>query len=186
VIETERLVLRLPENSDVAAWTEMLADPEVARYLGPPMDSREAVAAHIERVRERHDADGFGLLTIVRKADGQVIGRAGYLAWDTRTWTPTTARDAGTHAEVEIGWTLARECWGSGYATEAGAACRDHGFVQLGFPHIAAVILHGNGRSVAVAQRLGLRHERDIRTASGYDSQVFGMTRGRWEELAKA
>jgi RimJ/RimL family protein N-acetyltransferase len=53
---------------------------------------------------------------------------------------------------------------------------------QLGLPHIAAVIMRGNERSVAVAHRLGMRHERDIRTASGYDSQVYGVTKASWEE----
>jgi RimJ/RimL family protein N-acetyltransferase len=150
------------------------------------MDSREAVAAHIERVRERHEADGFGLLAMVRKEDGRVIGRARFLAWDTRTWTSSTLREAGIHGEVEIGWTLAPDCWGAGYATEAGAACRDHGFVELGLPHIAALIMRGNERSVAVARRLGMRLERDVRTANGYDSQVYGITRGAWAELRTA
>jgi RimJ/RimL family protein N-acetyltransferase len=186
VIETERLLLRVTEASDVDPWAAMLADPEVARYLGPPMDSREAVAAHIERVRERHEADGFGLLAMVRKEDGRVIGRAGFLAWDTRTWTSSTLREAGIHGEVEIGWTLAPDCWGAGYATEAGAACRDHGFVELGLPHIAALIMRGNERSVAVAHRLGMRHERDVRTANGFDSHVLGITRGAWAELRTA
>jgi RimJ/RimL family protein N-acetyltransferase len=70
------VVLRVPEDADVDPWTAMLADPEVARYLGPPMDSRKAVEAHVERVRERHEADGFGLLAVVHKTDGRVIGRA--------------------------------------------------------------------------------------------------------------
>ena len=185
MIETERLLLRVPEEGDLDAWTAMLADPDVARYLGPPMDTREAVAAHLERVRERHEADGFGLLAVERKADGRVIGRAGFLVWDSRTWASTTLRDAGAHGEVEIGWTLARECWGAGYATEAGVACRDHGFTELGLPHIAALILRGNVRSVAVARRLGMRHERDVQTANGFDSQLFGITRAAWEELPR-
>jgi RimJ/RimL family protein N-acetyltransferase len=175
----------VPEDSDLDAWTAMLADPEVSRFLGPPLDTRGAVAAHLDRARERHAADGFGLLAAVRKADGRVIGRAGFLVWDTRTWAPTTLRDAGEHAQVEIGWTLARDCWGEGYATEAGAACRDHGFTQLRLAHVAALIMRGNDRSVAVARRLGMQHERDVRTANGFDSQVFGITRAAWEKLRR-
>ncbi len=177
-IETERLLLRVPDESDVDAWTAILTDPEVARFLGPPFASRAEVAAHIRTVQERHEADGFGLLAVVRKDDGDVIGRSGSLVWDTRTWSTTTRREAGEHAEVEVGWTLAPEAWGFGYATEAGEACRDYGFAHLGLTRVAAVIQHGNERSFAVARRLGMRHERDIRTLKGFDAQLWAVQRG--------
>jgi RimJ/RimL family protein N-acetyltransferase len=176
LIETNRLLLRLPENSDIDAWTAMLTDQDVARYLGPPIDSRGAVATHIQAIRDRHEADGFGLLAVVRKEDGRVIGRSGFLVWDKRTWSPTTLREAGNHAEVEIGWTLVRDCWGFGYATEAGEACRDHGFDELHLRRIAAVIQHDNQRSIAVARRLGMSHERDIRTRKGFAAQLWIVT----------
>jgi RimJ/RimL family protein N-acetyltransferase len=176
MIETERLLLRPPEDSDMDAWTEMLLNPEVTRYLGPPIDSRDAVAAHIRTIRERHEADGFGLLAVVRKQDGRVIGRSGFLVWDRRTWTPTSFRDAGEQAEIEIGWTLVRKCWGFGYATEAGEACRGHGFANLGARRIAAVIQHDNERSLAVARRLGMRREQDIRTGKGFEAQLWIVT----------
>jgi RimJ/RimL family protein N-acetyltransferase len=176
VIDTERLILRRPEASDVDDWAAMLGDPEVARFLGPPLESREAVAAHIEIARERHQADGFGLLTVVRKEDGRVIGRSGFLVWDKRSWATTTLQDACEHAEVEIGWTLARDCWGFGYATEAGAACRDYGIGMLGLEQTAGVIQHGNDRSFAVACRLGMKRERDIVTANGFEAQFWITT----------
>src|SRR5262245_59104574 len=177
MIETDRLRLRVPEEADVDAWTAMLGDPEVARYLGPPLDSGEAVAGHIRWIRELHATDGFGPLAIVRKDDMRVIGRSGFLVWDTRTWQPRCLADAHDHAEVEIGWTLARDCWGFGYASEAGGACRDHGFAVLGLDRIAAVIDPANGRSIAVAQRLGMSHERDIRVAQRFQSQLWIVSR---------
>jgi len=185
IIETERLLLRVPEDSDVDAWTAMLTDEEVARYLGPPFDSRAAVAAHVRTVRERHGADGFGLLAVVRREDRLVIGRSGFLVWDTGTWTTSTRRDADERAEVEIGWTLARDCWGFGYATEAGEACRDYGFTELGLTRIAAVIQHGNRRSTAVARRLGMRHEQDIRTAKGFEAELWIVRRRSAGELGQ-
>jgi RimJ/RimL family protein N-acetyltransferase len=177
-IETERLLLRVPDESDLDAWTAMLTDPEVARYLGPPFGSRAEVAEHIRTVQERHEADGFGQLAVVRKDDGAVIGRAGFLVWDTRTWSTTTLREVGRHAQVEVGWTLARDAWGFGYATEAGAACRDDGFARLGLSRLAAVIQHGNEPSFAVARRLGMRRERDIRTLKGFEAQLWAVQAG--------
>jgi RimJ/RimL family protein N-acetyltransferase len=179
MIETERFVMRPPDDGDIDAWTTMLTERETARYLGPPIDSREAVAAHIRTARDRHREDGFGLLAVVRKDDSRVIGRSGFLVWNRRTWTPTTRGEAGEDAEVEIGWTLVRDCWGAGYATEAATACRDYGFRGLGLPRIAAVIQHGNERSIAVARRLGMRREQDIRTGKGFECQLWVAARGR-------
>jgi RimJ/RimL family protein N-acetyltransferase len=177
-IETARLLLRRPGESDVEPWTKMLADPAVARYLGPPLGDRASVVAHMLAALERDEVDGFGMLTIERKQDHRAIGRSGFLVWDRRTWTPTTLLEADEHAEVEIGWTLARDCWGRGYATEAGAACRDSGFHSLGRDRIIAVIQPGNGRSMAVARRLGMQWEMDTRTAKGFDVQVWVAHRG--------
>jgi RimJ/RimL family protein N-acetyltransferase len=173
MIETERLRLRVPDDADIDAWAAMLGDPEVGRYIGSPPSSRQAVAAQIRWIRERHAADGFGPLAIVLKDDGRVVGRSGFLVWDTRTWQPRTLAEAGDHAQVEIGWTLARDCWGFGYATEAGRACRDHGFAALGLDQIAAIIDPANARSTAVAQRLDMRHERDIRLTQGSEAQLW-------------
>jgi RimJ/RimL family protein N-acetyltransferase len=183
-IESARLLLRPPTERDVDAWAGFLTDPAVARYLGPPLRDRDAVVAHVEKVLERHEEDGFGLLAVERKADGRVIGRSGFLVWDRRTWRPSTLRDAGDAAEVEIGWALARDCWGEGYATEAGAACRDVGLAELGCRRIAAIIHPENHRSQAVARRLGMEPAEELRTASGFAAQlwVVGARQGRPRE----
>jgi RimJ/RimL family protein N-acetyltransferase len=172
-IETTRLVLREPVESDAEEWTAMLTDPEVSRYLGPPVDSRAAVLRHIRIARERHGSDGFGLLAVVRKEDEHVIGRSGFLVWNRRTWSPTSLRNAGDESVVEIGWTLNRGCWGLGYATEAGKACRDYGFAELGLDRVAAVIQPANLRSASVARRLEMHFEQAIRTANGFDAQLW-------------
>ena len=154
----------------------MLTDPVVARYLGPPVGSPADVARHIRMCGERHAADGFGLLAIERKDDGRVVGRSGFLVWDRRTWAPTTLREAGEHGEVEIGWTLAVDCWGLGYATEAGSACLEHGHTALGRERVIAVIQPANDRSIAVARRLGMAQEQAVRTARGFDVGIWVST----------
>ena len=176
MIEAEKLILRPPVERDVDAWTSILTDPLVARYLGSPIRGRADVERHVRMCAERHAADGFGLLAVERKADRRVIGRSGFLVWDRRRWTPTTLADASEHGDVEIGWTLASDCWGLGYATEAGAACLAHGLDTLGRERIISVIQHANDRSVAVATRLGMEHEQDVRTARGFDVGIWVST----------
>ena len=173
ILETERLLLRPPIEEDLEAWAVMLSDPEVIRFLTG--STRHEVAAHIQTVRERHAADGFGLVAVVSKEDDRVLGRAGLLVWDARTWTPTTLADAGEDGELEIGWTLAREFWGRGYATEAGAAARDYALEELGRPRVISLIAHGNERSVNVAEKLGLAYERDVETHRREIVQLFAL-----------
>ena len=174
ILETERLLLRPPNERDLDAWAAMLGDPEVMRFL--TRATRSDVATHIQMVLERHAADGFGLVSVVRKEDDRVIGRAGLLVWDTRTWRPTTLRDAGEDGEIEIGWALAREHWGRGYATEAGAASRDYALGVLGRTRLISLIAYGNERSVNVAQKLGLAYERDVETHRREVVQLFSLT----------
>ena len=175
-LETDRLVLRAPVPEDAETLAPMYADPEVMRYVG---DGRTLTRAETERsVRrmiERWDADGFGLFTTVRKEDGAVIGRVGLLVWNSDTWEPTTrAEGAEVPTEVEVGYTLGRDFWGRGYATEAAGAVRDYALGGLGAERLIALIIHGNTASENVARKLGLAHERNIMLGRR-EAQLFAM-----------
>ncbi|MFD0540845.1 GNAT family N-acetyltransferase [Actinomadura luteofluorescens] len=61
-----------------------------------------------------------------------------------------------------VGWCLAREHWGKGYATEAARASLDYCLRELGAEEVISVILPGNSPSIAVAERIGHRYLRDI------------------------
>ncbi len=58
--------------------------------------------------------------------------------------------------EIELGWTLARDRWGRGYATEAAAACLSAGLAHLGAPRIVALVDAENEPSLRVAERIGM------------------------------
>jgi RimJ/RimL family protein N-acetyltransferase len=57
--------------------------------------------------------------------------------------------------ELEIGWTVLREFWNQGYATEAAAACRDHAFGELGRDRLISLIARENTPSIRVAEKIG-------------------------------
>jgi RimJ/RimL family protein N-acetyltransferase len=175
-LQTDRLVLRAPVPEDTETLAPMYADPEVMRYVG---DGRTLTRAETERsVRrmiEHWAADGFGLFTTVRKEDGAVIGRVGLLVWNTETWEPTTrAQGAEVPTEVEVGYTLGRDFWGCGYATEAAGAVRDYALGRLGAERLIALIIHGNTASENVARKLGLEYERDIMLGRR-EAQLFAL-----------
>jgi ribosomal-protein-alanine N-acetyltransferase len=160
-IETERLVLRRPRLSDAKALHAMYGDPEVMRYIGDGSTLTPAkTRAWIEKALARWKADGFGHFVIEK--DRKVIGRAGFLVWDPDEWKTGTLADLGDHAAIELGWMLAQEHWGNGYATEAAIALRNYGFKELKFERLISLITHGNDASVKVAERLGARYVRDV------------------------
>ena len=104
---------------------------------------------------DRWKSWGMSLCSLERREDGRVLGRAGFLRWDPGTW------QVGGD-ETELGWLLAREHWGHGYATEAALALRDWAVAERGLTRLISLIRPGNDRSVRVAERIGERYERDV------------------------
>ena len=158
-LETERLLLRPIEPADVDAFAPYMADPEIVRFIGGEMLSRDQVVKRLALWRRRFDTDGFGPLALVRREDGCVVGRCSLLVWQVPEWETTTAAEATGPWELELGWILGREHWGRGYATEAGRAVAGFAFEQLERDRLISLIAEKNTRSAAVAQRLGMTVE---------------------------
>jgi len=161
MIETERLLLRLPEPDDAASVARQIGDPEVMRYIGPTADAIHA-AERIRQMRRAWDVDGFGRFVVVRRDTGEAIGRVGILVWDPATWRHGTRRAIGPQAEIELGWTFERAAWGHGFATEAAAAVRDWALAEIRPSRLISLIHPANDRSQRVAAKLGERYVDDV------------------------
>jgi len=176
-VETERLILRKPKKSDAKALLEAHSDPEVMRYIGlGETRDLEQTRAWLEKALRRWKVDGFGHPVIERKEDGRVLGRAGFLVWNPDTWETGTLAELGEQSVVELGWMLAQEHWGNGYAVEAATALRDHGFRDLGFERLISLILRGNERSERVAEKIGSRYVRDV-SRGDWTARLFAVNR---------
>lgn len=152
MIETERPVLRGPRRDD--DLTEWIADTEVQRWIGGPDDPAEL----IERWMRRWERNGVGQFVV--ELDGKLIGRVGFIVWDSRTWETSAYDLAGGHAETELGWAILSAHWGKGYATEAALAARD----WIERDRVVSLIDPANVRSQRVAEKLGARVERRVDT----------------------
>ena len=163
VFETERLLIRPYTPDDAADAFEMYGDPEVTRFLGDGIveESVETQREALERVNRRYAelGAGFGFWAIVEKATGRIAG--------TLILKPMPGS-----TEIEVGWHLARRAWGNGYATEAARRCLQYAFETLGLKRIVAVTMPENERSMAVARRLGMKHEGRAR-AYDRDLELF-------------
>lgn len=153
MIETDRLLLRKPRPDDAPAFAEMLRDAEVMHFIGGVTD--EPAEDVVDSWHARWSANGVGPFVVVRREDDRVLGRAGIVVWDTRTWRNCTRAEAGEHAQEELGWALLREHWGRGYATESARAIREWAWREAGVAHLISLIHPDNSSSRRVAERLG-------------------------------
>jgi RimJ/RimL family protein N-acetyltransferase len=175
VIETERLILRKPRVEDAEDLTVAFADPETMRFMG---DGSIATEPEVEnRIRfwlHRWETNGLGLFALESRESGRVVGRAGFLVWDTATWETSSFAEAGERAGVELGWLVAREHWGRGYATEAALALRDWGIAERDLTRLVSLIRPGNERSVRVAEKIGERYEDEI-LVDGLPAMLYAL-----------
>jgi RimJ/RimL family protein N-acetyltransferase len=174
VLETERLILRRPVLEDATPLLEAFEDPEVMRYIGSGQTGGyDDAVVQIERMRRAWEVDGFGRLIVERKDDRSVIGRCGVLAWDPGDWSNGTRAAIGEEAELELGWTLVRRAWGSGYATEAAQAVAEWAFDTLSPRRLISLIHPDNERSKRVAAKLGQHCAESVVTHRGVTVELW-------------
>ncbi len=160
---TERLHLRPFRPDDFEAHARICADPEVMRYIRAGALSRSDAWWQMARYMGHWQIRGYGLWAVVERSTGALVGHLGFL------------HPEGGHG-FEMGWALAREAWGRGYALEGMRAAIAHGFTELGRERIVCVIHPENARSIRVAERLGATPEGEIED-SGKTLLLFSLTR---------
>jgi RimJ/RimL family protein N-acetyltransferase len=168
-IETQRLLLRVPDASDFDAWAAMMADAEVARFIGGLQHRAVAWRAFLSVVGA-WQIQGYAMFSVIEKASGRWIGRLG--PWFPEGWPG-----------AEVGWSLVRDCWGRGYATEGATAAMDYAFNVLGWPEVIHAIAPENSNSAAVAARLGsvkLRQAELPPPVAGVLVDIWGQSREQW------
>jgi RimJ/RimL family protein N-acetyltransferase len=165
VIETERLVLRVPRLDDATALLEFVGDEEVMRRIGDEPGGREKAEAFVDRWLNRWERNGVGPFIV--ELDGTLIGRVGVIIWDRRNWETSSYELAGEHAQEELGWALVSRAWGFGYATEAAQAVKSWCYQDRGIERLVSLIAPDNLRSQRVAEKLGARVEERIESAAG-------------------
>jgi RimJ/RimL family protein N-acetyltransferase len=161
-LRSERLFLRPPHDRDVDALCKLYGNAEVTRYIadGEPWSAQRTEAVLQRRMRQWRE-DGFGMF-LAERLDGGFLGEVGLLPWDPASWTPGIGAEIGPGAEIEIGWTVAREHWGRGYASEAASTVLDWALEELSLPRLISLIQPENSASIRVAEKIGETFERDI------------------------
>ena len=113
---------------------------------------------------------GHGMFSVIERSSGRWIGRVG--PWHPEGWPGT-----------EVGWSIVRDLWGRGYATEAAAASIEWAIGELGWTEIVHVIAPTNTQSVAVARRLGSANRGPTPLPApfeGEEADLWGQTAAEW------
>ena len=174
-LETERLILRAFRAEDFDTFAGFMGDNEVMRYLGGPMarsDAWRSLASTVGHWTLR----GYGTWAVERKGDGAFMGRVGMI--NPEGWPG-----------LEIGWTLGRAYWSSGYATEAASCAMRYAFLTQPVEKLISCIDPDNKPSQAVARRLGEtkgpRTELEV-GGKRYPVDVWEISRQVWAQTQQA
>ena len=152
IVETDRLIVRLFRLSDAEAMNSIFGDAEVMRF-GDGVQTAEWVQDWLRWCLENYrKKQGIGPWAVVEKSRAAVIGYCGLFYFP----------DVCGQPETEIGYRLARPYWERGYATEAASAVLNYAFNTLHLPRLIAIIDPFNVRSIRVAEKLGMRYEKDV------------------------
>lgn len=147
-LTTPRLMLRPWRASDRPPFAALNADPRVVQFLPRALTPAESDAL-ADRIEAHFVEHGFGLWAVEVPGVAEFVGFVGL---------SIPAFEAHFTPCVEIGWRLAAEHWGRGYATEGARAALAHGFTELELADIVSFTVPANVRSRSVMERLGMTY----------------------------
>lgn len=148
ICETNRLILRPFEITDLEDLAAVYGDAEVMRYIGTGSltidETRKKLIAGMDAWRKH----GFGAWAIICRTTGQFIGRTGLAHLDGTT-------------DVHVGFVLDKRFWHRGLGYEAAIASISYGFETLKLDKIFAAARATNTSSRRLLEKLGMTFARD-------------------------
>jgi ribosomal-protein-alanine N-acetyltransferase len=147
-LETERLILCPMQAGDFDALFEIFTDPWVMASFGVEPFTPAQMEGWLQRNLDHQSEFGYGLFSVIRKADNKLIGDCGL-----------EQMELNGRQMAELGYDFRSDAWHQGFATEAARAVRDHAFNVLHLPGLISLIRVGNTASQRVAEKVGMRNE---------------------------
>ncbi|WP_374297416.1 GNAT family N-acetyltransferase [Sphingomonas sp.] len=175
VLFTERLILRPPVAEDFEAWAAFHAEPETMRFLGG-VQPRGTAWRGLCTMAGAWSIRGFAMFSVIARDTGQWIGRIG--PWQPEGWPGR-----------EVGWGVAQDFAGRGYAYEAACASIDYAFDVLGWDHVIHTIDPENEGSIRLAQRLGSSNEGPVSLPAPLETfrvDAWGQSTEDWRKRRRS
>lgn len=150
-IETERLLLREIQMSDVDGMFELDSNPNVHLFVGnKPVKSIEESIGYVKNVQQQYKDFGIGRWAVILKETNEFLGWSGI---------KFITNEINNHKDFyEIGYRFIEKHWGKGYATEAGKAFINYAFNVMKVDAVYAYADAGNENSRRILEKLDLRY----------------------------
>jgi ribosomal-protein-alanine N-acetyltransferase len=149
-------------------------DPAVQIYNSAPHRTVQDTVQFIEQGLDDYKMKKQLMWALRLLSSGRVIGSVSMSSWDRH------------HRRAEVGYNLAKECWGIGLAQEAVQAVLQFGFEQMALNRVEIWTSAANLRSLHLAERLGFKQDGTLRNrileddGQFYDCNVYGLLRSEW------
>lgn len=164
-IQTQRLILRPMEITDIDPLLRIFTDPLVIASFGIPPFERHQMKQWVQRNLSHQNEFGCGLFSVILKCNSLLIGDCGL-----------EHRDIDGEMVTELGYDFLSDYWHRGLATEAARAVRDYAFMKLRLPGLVSLIRVGNDASKRVAERVGMTLISEL-TRDGNKYWKYGIER---------
>lgn len=171
--ETERLILRELEYTDVNDLFEMDSDPEVHLYIeNNPVKSMDEITKVIEMLKKQYKENGIARWAVIDKLTNECIGWSGLKYFN---------QPLNKHNNFyELGYRFKKKHWGKGFATESSIAILDYGFANLNIDKIFAITDPKNVNSKKVLTKLGFDFQETF-DYEGDPTDWFVLKKTTWE-----
>ncbi len=172
MLETDRLIIRPMNETDIDAVYEMRRDRDVMRFIREPVTNRAEAENWVNLISSRWADERIGFCSLIEKQTGKFAGWCGL--WQLKETD-----------EIEVGYAIAREFWGKGYASESAEAFLEYGFKELNLEKIVAVARSENTASRRVMEKLGMEFDY-IGEFYGRDLVHYSITKNDYFRNRKA
>ncbi|HEX6642243.1 MAG TPA: GNAT family N-acetyltransferase [Thermoanaerobaculia bacterium] len=163
ILTTERLLLRMLQETDFEEYAAIHSDPEVTKFTARMQLDRIDAWRHLAMILGHWQLRGFGMWGVFERESERLVGRVGF--YQPAGWP-----------DFELGWTMGRASWGKGYAPEAARACLDYAFDVMKRDRVISLIDPANVSSIRVAEKIGETLEDDI-VIQGHRLLVYSARR---------
>lgn len=175
-LQSKRLFTRFLKPDDVPAWAEFFGDKEAVEFFPDfGLTSNIEKARHtIDKQLDRYAQQRFGHQVLIDKTSHHFIGICGLLTQEVDGIT-----------ETEVGYHVLKKYWGQGYAPEAAKLFIDYAFKHHLADSIISVIDLKNIKSQKVAEKNGLKIDKQTKWQSGEDVYIYRIYKDQWEEKTR-
>lgn len=161
ILETDRLLMRYQNHSDIPALVSIWSNQEVTKFIGAPRE-KDFLLNEFQKTAEDPDVEKYDLWVVIEKSSGNVVGHCGFID-----------KEIEKNTEIDLTYIFDPSAWGKGYGTEIAIALKNYAFNDLGLKRLVALIHPDNSASANIAKKIGMKNSKSIARPNGEFRDMF-------------